>query len=369
MKIAFDVSFIRLESVGGFKSYVDYLLSGFIANRFGLEKKAEMIIITSNNNHRYYAENYPFKIINLDFDNRNHFKTIIACYQMVEKTIHKNRIMNLFIPAPVYPIKNNQIRKIVTIHDLRFKDLPETFSKLQILKRIISIRSVMKNSKQIVAITNFTKEKIDQHYPHAESKITHIPNPVNVDVNKQDPSILSALNIEENEYYYTVSRLDDFKNLNTLIEMYKCLKEKHKKEKVLIISGPSGNNIGEVKRMIKKYNLASEIILTGFISDEQRNALYANCAAFLFPSVYEGFGLPPIEAMFFKKRIIASNIEVIKEVTNNEVIYVNHPKDSKEWLEKIQSRNYQKNYAVVDVYKPEKIAKKYIDLFMKTYKE
>ncbi|MBI9036340.1 MAG: glycosyltransferase family 4 protein [Bacteroidales bacterium] len=369
MKIGFDVSFLRLKNVGGFKSFVDYLLYGFLKNNFGNQNGFELILITSNNNHKYYLENFPYKTINLDFDNSNHFKTILSCYKFVEKSILKEDIKNLFIPAPVYPIRNNRTNKIVTIHDMRYKDLPNTFSKLQILKRIISNNSIIKNSRQIVAITNFTKVKIAEFYPNSLNKLAYIPNPVTVNTLNIDNSILSELELNKNDFYYTVSRLDDYKNLSTLIEMYKLANIKDINLKKLIVSGPSGNNSDAVKKTIAENKLSDKIILTGFISDEERNALYSNCTAFLFPSIYEGFGLPPIEAMFFGKKIIASNIPVLREVTNNEIIYINNPKDTNEWLKKIQSEKITKTYKAINIYKPEKIAKEYIGLFMKYFEE
>ena len=127
----------------------------------------------------------------------------------------------------------------------------------------------------------------------------------------------------------------------------------------LLISGVNGNAAEELKKQIRDMNLQDAVILTGFVSNEERNALYQNCHTFLFPSVFEGFGMPPIEAMLFHTRVITTRCASIPEVTQGKAVYVDDPYDVDEWIDKLLGRQGQESMDF-SVYDPERISKKYL---------
>ncbi|MBD5522995.1 MAG: glycosyltransferase family 4 protein [Lachnospiraceae bacterium] len=99
-----------------------------------------------------------------------------------------------------------------------------------------------------------------------------------------------------------------------------------------MISGVNGESRKALERQIRDRGLEKEITLTGFVENAERNAIYKYSRAFLFPSVFEGFGMPPIEAMLFGTVVITTNKTCIPEVTQNKANYVEDPYDVKEWI-------------------------------------
>ena len=150
------------------------------------------------------------------------------------------------------------------------------------------------------------------------------------------------------------------KNLATLIRMIeKLVDSNHKLPDKLVVSGVDGNAASELKKMICEKKLEEHIILTGFVSNEERNTLYRNCHTFLFPSVFEGFGMPPVEAMLFGSRVVTTRCASIPEVTQGKAVYVDNPFDENEWIEKI-SQEHQTQQLDFEVYSPERISRQYL---------
>jgi glycosyltransferase involved in cell wall biosynthesis len=141
--------------------------------------------------------------------------------------------------------------------------------------------------------------------------------------------------IKKGEYYYTVCSLAKHKNLITLLKAIKILRNRGNNNK-LVISGVSINAEDQLFDYIRKNSLEDMIVYTGFISNEERNTLYDNCKKFLFPSVFEGFGMPPIEAMIRGATTVTTMEPSLVEVTEGKADYVKNPLDAKEWANLIE---------------------------------
>ena len=97
-----------------------------------------------------------------------------------------------------------------------------------------------------------------------------------------------------------------------------------------------------------------------YISNEERNTLYQNCHTFLFPSVFEGFGMPTVEAMYFGARVVTTQCACIPEVTQGKAVYVQDPYDAEEWIRKIEMKTKQEE-PDFGRYAPEHIARLYLE--------
>ena len=121
----------------------------------------------------------------------------------------------------------------------------------------------------------------------------------------------------------------------TLIKMMKEIKEKdlnlpHK----LLISGAVFEDSNEIISYIKENNLSDVCVITGFISEVEKYTLLKNCSVFLFPSVFEGFGMPVIESMMCGVNCITTDRACLKEVTEGKAFYIHDPYDVREWISK-----------------------------------
>ena len=169
--------------------------------------------------------------------------------------------------------------------------------------------------------------------------------------------------VKENEYYYTVAQLIPHKNLRTLIDVISQIRErKLNLPDRLLISGVNGESRTTLEKQIRDSGLDSRITLTGFVENAERNAIYKYSRAFLFPSVFEGFGMPPVEAMLFGTIVIATDRTCIPEVTQGKANYVTDPYDVQAWIKVMQEPVDRIGEVDFAVYDQERLTRKYYEL-------
>ena len=117
-----------------------------------------------------------------------------------------------------------------------------------------------------------------------------------------------------NDFLLFVGTIEPRKNLATLLAAFEAVWRQRPQPLQLVIAGRKGWLVDDLLSTLKRSPAAEQIILTGYLSDDDLCALYSSCAAFVYPSVYEGFGLPPLEAMACGAPVIASRIPAIQEV-------------------------------------------------------
>lgn len=132
----------------------------------------------------------------------------------------------------------------------------------------------------------------------------------------------------------------------------------------LIISGVNGNAGKMLIQQIEQMRLRDYILLSGFVSNSERNALYKNAYSFLFPSLFEGFGMPPVEAMYLGTPVVTTRCASIPEVTQNKATYVDNPCDATEWIAKVYGIKRDFESPDYSEYDASMLAKKYLRALM-----
>lgn len=223
--------------------------------------------------------------------------------------------------APIFA-KN---KVIITVHDLAFKSLKDAFTwKTTLWKNFITDLSIKKAHK-IIAITEFAKNEILKYYPMVNDKISVVYNGFNnfskepIDVSNINQKILDLKN---GKYILTVSTISPRKNIDGLIKAFGLIKDKICDYK-LVIAGKNGWLYENVYKVVSNLGLNDRIIFTGSINDDELKFLYKNASLFVYPSFYEGFGLPPLEAMSYGIPCVVSNRTSIPEVVGDAAIKVN----------------------------------------------
>ena len=204
--------------------------------------------------------------------------------------------------------------------------------------------------------------------------LTSIHTPVPPSIDEEDHSVLvKELNLKQGSYLYSVSSLAKHKNVITLLRLMKIIKENDDQSvpRILVVSGiglhsKDADNIDNesILNYVKTNQLENNVIFTGFVSNERRNALIKNSAFFLFPSLFEGFGMPPIEAMMIGAKVITTRSTSLPEVTHDKAYYFDDPLNENEWLEVIKAKMQEEPKAVTfDEYVPRNVAKEYLRVF------
>lgn len=368
MKIAINTLWLKHKKVGGIESYLFNLLDGIKE----VDKKNYYLIISTRENYKLFRKykSSNVEIIQIDIDSNNILKRILWENLYLYKIAIKNNADIMFNPVYSKPIINNsKIGNVTTIHDLQALHFPEYFSKKKILWLKFAWKRAVNSSDKVIAISDFSKFDIIKRFNVNRDNITRIYNPINVSNYKDNDKIFDKLNIKKNNYLYTVSSMFKHKNLITLLKTIKNLK-KYDENIKLVISGISDGGKDEFIKEVKKLNIEKNIIITGFVDNSTRDSLYKNCSIFLFPSIFEGFGMPPIEAMLYGKKVLTTKESCIEEVTKGLANYVDDPYDIEEWTKKILELfdMKEKTYKIID-YEVKNIALQYINVFEEVYKK
>ena len=372
MRIGIDLTWVKPSKSGGVESYIRNLLDGFLE----LSDDNKYILLNAKDNYQSfekYKKDDRVEMI-LCNTNANDVKEHLIWQNLHQYNIlKKNMIDFCFFPVYEMPIyKNKKIKCVTTIHDIQAYHYPDYFSKLENMWFRLGWKQTIKNADRVVTISDYTKHDIENHFKHANN-IKRIYNPIVLnDKIKCDFNQLSKkYNIQKNKYYYTVCSLHKHKNLITLINVMEEIKKNEKQiPNILVISGVGGPQKKDLENIIIEKKLEKNIILTSFVSNEERNALIENSNVFLFPSLFEGFGMPPVEAMMLGTKVITTTCTSLYEVTNGKCEYVEDPLSTKEWINKIKKiqKMESKKYKFKE-YDKKHIARQYLDLFYEVNNE
>lgn len=273
----------------------------------------------------------------------------------------KGLLINLANTGPLY-YRN----KIITIHDIAFLHNPRWYSKKFYYYYRWLIPRIAKNARLVVTDSQFSKSEIIDEIGIDGDRITVIPCGIS-------PEFMGlAKSTSENrygKYILSVSSIDPRKNLTGLISAFKRLDIKEIK---LVIAG-SKNEIFADEKIAELAGSDKRIILAGFLDDHSLIDLYRNAELFVYPSLYEGFGLPPLEAMACGCPCVVSNAASLQEVCGNAALYCD-PLDEKDIAKKInmlfvdrklREELVDRGYRRASLYSWEKAAKAYLEAIEK----
>jgi glycosyltransferase involved in cell wall biosynthesis len=220
-----------------------------------------------------------------------------------------------FAPNLQFLSLSKKCKKIVTVHDLSFELYPQFLSlKRKIWHRIINPKKFITSADKIIAVSQNTKNDLVRLYGIDSQKITVVYSGVNI----QETSSLS-LELPD-KYILTVSTLEPRKNLEGLIAAFQeLIKKEQFKDYHLLIVGPQGWKAEHL------YHLApgnKQIKFLGFVSDAEKSQLFQQAKVFVYPSFYEGFGFPPLEAIAHGAPVIVSMNSSLPEILGQAALYI-----------------------------------------------
>jgi glycosyltransferase involved in cell wall biosynthesis len=217
-------------------------------------------------------------------------------------------------------------RKVFTLHDLTPLTLPQCHRRetVEYLRRWTAL--YVDAADIVIADSQHTKREIIRFWPSAEEKAFVVLSAAS-SMFRQRPvcaetrSLLKQWGVEQ-DYILYVGTLEPRKNVCRIVQAYKLLHDRHGDEVKLILAGEQGWGRDDVRREISQAGLEKSVCVPGRLDDETMVDLYNGCLFFVYPSLYEGFGLPPLEALMCGKAVITSSVTSLPEVAGNAALYV-----------------------------------------------
>jgi len=216
---------------------------------------------------------------------------------------------------------SDRVARVVTIHDLVWKHAGETMRPLNRLAERVLMPDAIRLADRIIADSHSTADAIIGEFPWAQDRVrvvhlgaTSLPEPKGIEA-------LNALGIDR-PYFLFVGTLEPRKNLRRLLEAYASLDQVVRKQTLLAIAGGKGWGNEDMVSLVRSLNLTDSVRLTGYVNEEQLATLYAHARFLAMPSLYEGFGLPLVEAMSFGVPVLTSSCSSLPEVAGDAGILV-----------------------------------------------
>ena len=253
------------------------------------------------------------------------------------------RLMTNFVPVPYCAFQGkwadithffNYIvppgvhgKTVVTVHDMVLHAYPETMRKRTRILLQTGLRRSMKRANRIVTDSEFSRSEIEKYYPEFADKVRVVP--CGVDSARFSPAsaeeiarVREAHQLPEHYFLY-LGTLEPRKNLVRLIKAYALLRETHPDAPPLVLAGGKGWQYEAIFAAANRDGLREHILFPSYIPAGDMAALYSGALAFLFPSLYEGFGMPPLEAMACGCPVLTAKAASLPEAVGDAAILVN----------------------------------------------
>ncbi len=256
------------------------------------------------------------------------FRHLIWEHFSLARRMKQGRPIDLFFsPAHSIPLSGlTNIPKVVTTHDLSYIHYPDTKSRQfrvymnwMMQHMVRHAEMIIVDSKQtqrdMMEIMNVSADRLITIYLAASE---HFRNPVS----DEDLNCIRQRYALGDNVILAVGDIEPRKNMARLIEAFAVIRQEHETDLQLTLIGRPKRGLGTLQKLIIENGLADHVVLTGYVPDEDLAGLYRLARVFVYPSLYEGFGIPPLEAMMSSTPVVASNVSSIPEIVGDAAVLV-----------------------------------------------
>lgn len=278
-----------------------------------------------------------FKVVSLGEKGINKF---IWNFWTFPRFIRRNPV-DIYLTQYIVPFFVPRKIKIATIiHDVSFRVFPDFIRLVDRLLLSIFIPLSLRRADKIIGVSRFTKEEIEKYYKVPKKKLEWVHNAVSEDIIRKEFSQEEANRIKEKyglpeNFILYLGTMQPRKNIPLLIQAFSDISNLFPEVKLVLAGGRGYNFDHQIDETVRNLDLEEKVIFTGFVPEEDKAVLFHLAKIFCFPSLYEGFGIPILEAFALKTPVIASRIPPHMEIAGNSARLFN-PRDQKSLAENIR---------------------------------
>lgn len=378
MKIGIDARVLMDKHYSGVSEYLANLLSNMLEkdkeNDYRLfynsfKKPSDKLNAWEKENSKLKGTRYPNKFFNYCLQK-------IFSYPKLDKFLGETDLY--FAPHFNFISLSEGAQFVITVHDISFLRYPEFFSRRKnFWHNALRIKKTLNRANKIVAVSENTKKDLIEVLNIPEEKIVVIHSGCNY----SSPNISKDNEVEEflksrgikRRFILFIGNIEPRKNIINLIEAYNLLRKDSEelKEVQLVIAGAPGWKHKKIFSAWKDSPYKDDIKFLGYVEKKEKEYLYQRASLFAYPSFYEGFGFPPLEAMSYKVPVVSSNVSSLPEILGNSAILVDpyqsgEIKDAMAMLltdRELRSSLIERGIEKAKEYSWEKTAHKYLELF------
>ena len=274
----------------------------------------------------------------------NIINTDVPAFSLKELFHFPTRIVNTcdYYYTPNFNIPLGiKIPILSTIHDVVFLDVPNIVSPIGKFIRYLFLKYATVKSHSIFTVSEFSKKRINQYFNPTNIIVTY--NGLSKDIKQYKTA--PSQKLYDFDYILYVGNIKKHKGISFLLEAYKLLTDNNNFQKKLVIVGNANNfksKDNDILKFIKDNNISRDIIFTGYLNNDELYNVISHASLLIQPSLYEGFGIPPLEAMYLNTPVLLSDIEVFKELYNEFPVTFFKVGDVNDLFEKIKLHTYKK---------------------------
>jgi glycosyltransferase involved in cell wall biosynthesis len=216
---------------------------------------------------------------------------------------------------------------VITVHDLSWIRYPETHPRERVQAMTRYFEPALRGARHIITVSDFVKNEVIQEFGLNPAQITTVYNGKEDEISpcteQELEQTMQQYGLKFKHYVLAVGTLEPRKNLENALHAYMRLPKTVRTYYPMILVGMKGWNNARLEQQMRPLIEAGEIRLLGYVSRQALIEIIAGATGLVYPSIYEGFGLPPLEAMAAGVPVISSNVSSLPEVIGNAGILVN----------------------------------------------
>lgn len=327
MRIGIDCRTI-LNPESGERAGVGHYTYNLVRALLDLDQENEYVLFFDYRTMREAAQTFDqanVRIRFFPFSSYGKFLPFAYSHLLVAAALYKERLDVLHAPANIMPLGYAKTT-VVTLHDLAIYKHPEWFP-MQIFSTRLLVPQSLKKAKHIIAVSEATKTDLRELFNTPHNKVSVIPEAADTKLLPLHDSTddIHAVYKLPTRYLLYIGTIEPRKNLNGLLQAWQRLQLNRPevvKDVVLIFAGALGYGGQDFLPAVTRLKLKPTVKYLGYVPHNHKILLIRSAQAFIFPTFYEGFGLPVLEAMQIGTPVITTNTSSIKEVANKSALLV-----------------------------------------------